>query len=105
MHNSHALTYFAIPIALILAGCRPGEVIEPPDMKAPVELGEPSIQTVEKVVESVGTLKAKEQAILITENEGRLVMGKNADGKRLDEGDYVQKGQLCLLYTSDAADE
>jgi RND family efflux transporter MFP subunit len=66
-------------------------------MKAPVELGEPSIQTVEKVVESVGTLKAKEQAILITENEGRLVMGKNADGKRLDEGDYVQKGQLIAI--------
>lgn len=84
----------AILLASMALGCRPGAVIEPPDMKAPVRLGEVAIQTVEALVKTTGTLKASEQAKLITESEGRLVMGKNGAGERLDEGDEVEAGQL-----------
>ena len=46
------------------------------------------------VVVSCGTLRAKEQAVLMAEAEGRFVMGKNAAGERLDEGDEVKAGHL-----------
>ncbi len=84
----------AVVIVLAVSGCRPGAVIEPPDMKAPVRLGEITPQTVEALVKTTGTLKADEQAQLFTENEGRLLMGKNEAGERLDEGDEVKVGQL-----------
>ena len=75
-------------------GCRQGEVIEPPDMKAPVRIGEVTLQTVEDLVKTTGALKASEEATLLTENEGRLIMGTNDAGVRLDEGDEVVAGQL-----------
>jgi RND family efflux transporter MFP subunit len=81
-------------IALSGVACRPGDVIDPPDMKAPVRVGEVMLETVEAVVKTTGTLKASEQAVLLTENEGRLVVGVNAAGKRLDEGDEVAAGQV-----------
>ena len=81
-------------LASIAAGCRPGEVIDAPDMNAPVRLGEVGRETVEEIVISQGRLKASEQAVLVAENEGRLVMGLNAAGRRLDEGDEVEAGQI-----------
>lgn len=81
-------------LVCVFAGCRQGDIIEPPDMKAPVRLGEVSVQTVEALAITTGTLKAIEKATLLTENEGRLLMGKNAEGERLDEGDEVEKDQV-----------
>ncbi len=75
-------------------GCRPGEVIEPPDMKASVRVGDVTRDTIEAVVTTTGTLKAKEQALVLAESEGRFVMGHNAAGERLDEGDDVEAGQI-----------
>ncbi len=83
------LVVLAIPV-----GCRPGEVINAPDMNAPVRLGEVIRDTVEAVVKSTGTLKPSEQAILVTENEGRLSMGSNEAGERFEEGDEVKAGQV-----------
>ncbi len=80
-------------LAGIASGCRPGDVIDPPDMKAPVRVGEVTLDTIEAVVETMGALKPSEQAVLLTENDGRLLMGRNAEGKRLDEGDEVTAGQ------------
>lgn len=77
----------------MVTGCRPGDVIDPPDMKAPVRVGEVTRETVEALVKTTGTLKANEQAVLLAENEGRFVMGLTAAGKRLDEGDEVVAGQ------------
>lgn len=88
------LLWGAVLLASLGLGCRPGAVIEPPDMKAPVRLGEVTLQTVEALAKTTGTLKANEQAKLITESEGRLVMGRNDAGERLDEGDEVEAGQL-----------
>ncbi len=81
-------------VAVVAIGCRPGEVIEPPDMKAPVRVGDVVRDSIEAVVKTTGTLKAKEQAVLLAECEGRFVMGVNAAGGRLDEGDNVEAGQL-----------
>ena len=81
-------------LASLTLGCRQGVVIDPPNMKAPVRVGEVMRDTVEAVVKTTGTLKASEQAVLRTENEGRLVMGLNAAGERLDEGDEVEAGQI-----------
>jgi len=81
-------------LAAIVTGCRPGEVIEPPDMKAAVRVGDVTRDSIEAVVKTTGTLKAKEQAVVLTECEGRFVMGMNAAGGRLDEGDNVEAGQL-----------
>ena len=86
-------TFSCVLLAGMASGCRPGDVIEPPDMKAPVRVGEVTRDTVEAVVKTTGTLKADEQAVLLTENEGRFTMGLNAAGKRLDEGDKVKAGQ------------
>lgn len=83
----------AAVLTLGALGCRPGEVIEPPDMKAPVRVGEVARATVEAVVKTMGTLKAKEQAALIAESEGRYTRGSNAAGERFAEGDEVAAGQ------------
>jgi RND family efflux transporter MFP subunit len=85
-----------VPCALlagIASGCRPGDVIDPPDMKAPVRVGDVTRDTVESVVKTTGTLKADEQAVLLTESEGRFVMGLKTAGERFDEGDEVKAGQ------------
>jgi RND family efflux transporter MFP subunit len=88
------LLWGALLLASLALGCRPGVVVDPPDMKAPVRVGEVTRDTVEALVKTTGTLKASEQAVLLTENEGRLVMGLNAAGERLDEGDEVNVGQI-----------
>ncbi len=80
-------------LAVAVVGCRPGEVIEPPDLKAPVRVGEVKRDIIEAVVKTIGTLKASEQAVLLAESEGRLVLGKTAEGNRLVEGDAVKAGQ------------
>jgi membrane fusion protein, multidrug efflux system len=85
---------FAV-LAVVATGCRPGDVIEPPDMKAPVRVGEVKRAAIEAVVKTIGTLKASEQAVLLAESEGRLVLGKTAEGNRLEEGDAVEAGQ-CI---------
>ncbi len=84
-------------IAGMMAGCRPGDVIDPPDMKAPVRVGEVTRDTIEALVKTTGALKPNEKAILLAENEGRFVMGLNAAGKRLDEGDEVKAGQTIAV--------
>lgn len=94
MHRFAPYICSVLLIVGLLSGCRSGDVIEPPDMKAPVRLGEITLQPVEALVKATGTLKASEQAVLATENEGRLVMGVNSAGDRLDEGDEVEAGQL-----------
>jgi len=81
-------------VAVVALGCRPGEVISPPDMKAAVRVGDVVRDSIEAVVTTTGTLKAKEQAVVLTECEGRFVMGVNAAGGRLDEGDSVEAGQM-----------
>ena len=87
------MLWSVVLLASMAFGCRQGAVIEPPDMKAPVRLGEVTVRTMEATVKVTGTLKASEQAVLITESEGRLIMGRNAASKRLIEGDEVEAGQ------------
>lgn len=82
-----------IVCAVLALGCRPGEVIEPPDMKAPVRVGEVERAAVELTVKTMGTLKAIEQAALLAESEGRFALGSSAAGKPLREGDEVAAGQ------------
>ncbi len=86
-------------LAGIASGCRPGDVIDPPDMKAPVRVGEVTRDTIEALVKTMGALKASEQAVLLTENDGRFVMGLNEAGRRLDEGDEVTAGQIIAKLT------
>jgi len=85
---------YAVLIIAIAGGCRQGEIIEPPDMKAPVRVGDVTRDTIEAIVKTTGTLKAKEQAVVLAESEGRFVLGKNRAGARLDEGDEVDSGQV-----------
>jgi len=91
---TYNITMCGVLLAGIACGCRPGEVIEPPDMKAPVRVGDVKRSTIEEVVKTTGTLKAKEQAVVLTENEGRLLLQRKADGSPLDEGDEVESGQV-----------
>ena len=81
-------------VAVVAVGCRPGEVISPPDMKAAVPVGDVVRDSIEAVVKTTGTLKAKEQAVVLTEREGRFVMGVNSAAMRLDEGDEIEAGQI-----------
>jgi len=85
---------YSLLLVMLAAGCRPQQAIEPPDMKAPVRVGDVTRGTIEAVVKTTGTLRAKETAVLVTENEGRFVMGRNSAGGRLDEGDMVEAGHI-----------
>ena len=87
------LTISSAVLAVAASGCRPGDVIEPPDMKAPVRVAEVKRDAIEALVRTIGTLKASEQAVLLAESEGRLILGKNAHGNRLEEGDAVKAGK------------
>lgn len=80
--------------ATVAVGCRPGEVISPPDMKAPVRVGEVTLDTVQSVIQSTGTLRASEQVVLRTESEGQFLLGEGAEGERLREGHEVAAGQI-----------
>jgi RND family efflux transporter MFP subunit len=81
-------------VAVVATGCRQGEVISPPDIKAAVPVGDVVRGSIEAVVKTTGTLKAKEQAVVLTEREGRFVMGVNSADVRLDEGDEIEAGQI-----------
>ena len=96
------MLWSVVLLASMAFGCRQGAVIEPPDMKAPVRLGEVTVRTMEATVKVTGTLKASKQAILITESKGRLIMGRNAAGKRLIEGDEVEAGELIAKLRNPA---
>ena len=100
MHRFVIVLISGALLAGIAFGCRSGDVIDPPDMKAPVRVGEVTRDTIEAVVKTMGTLKASEQAVLLTENDGRFVMGLNAAGRRLDEGDEVTAGQIVAELTN-----
>jgi RND family efflux transporter MFP subunit len=91
------MTGVCLVILVAAPGCRKGEAINAPDMNAPVRLGEVMREAVEEIVVTNGTLKASEQAVLVAENEGRLVMGLNAKGERLTEGDVVEVGQIVAI--------
>jgi RND family efflux transporter MFP subunit len=80
--------------------CRPGEVIEPTDLKAPVSIGDVSEETIEDVVRTTGTLRAVEQAVLLTESEGRFTVSCNDNGEPLREGSRVAAKQRIALISN-----
>ncbi len=93
IRSLRVLVYVALFVGVV-SGCREDAAVDAPEMKTPVKVGEVSREAIEALAKTTGTLRAKEQAVLMAEAEGRFVMGKNSAGERLDEGDDVKAGHL-----------
>ncbi len=93
---------FWLPL-LILWGCGAGPSITEVEFRIPVEVDEVTIDTVEDLIVTTGTLRASEGVIVNVETPGFLVLARDADGRRLAEGSTVSKGQLIAEITGEDA--
>jgi multidrug efflux system membrane fusion protein len=85
-----------------LVGCSLEPQVEPVDFRVPVTASEVAVGAVEDVVVATGTLRAAETATLTVETPGLLRVAR-MDGRRLAEGDRVERGDLVAEITGEDA--
>ena len=91
-----------LPLTLALTGCD-GAVNAPQvEFRIPVEVAEVIEATVEDLIVTTGTLRARESIILNVETPGFLEVGRQ-QGQRLAEGDTVIGGTLIAETTGEDA--
>ena len=96
------LGLFAVA-ALPLAACGPAQTDVDVEFRIPVEAVAVATGTVEDLVVATGTLRTREIVRLNIETPGHLQVGRNAQGRRLAEGDEVVAGQTIARVTGEDA--
>jgi len=90
----------------LLLGCQPKVASNPVEFRVPVTVSQTTTQTVEELVITTGTVKAKNVATLDVASEGVLEIAKITDpqsgrSRQLAEGDLVQAGQVIANITGE----
>ncbi len=93
-----ALVLLALPW---IAGCPSPGSQEQIEFRVPVFAREVETGTVEDLIVGTGSLRARETVVLSPETGGRLVLGRNARGRILAEGDRVEAGQTIAEITGE----
>lgn len=92
----------ALVLPLALVGCDGAVTAPPVEFRIPVEVAEVSENTVEDLIVTTGTLRARESVVLSVETPGFLEVGRK-DGLRLAEGDSVAVGTRIAETTGEDA--
>lgn len=88
-------------MVLIVAACAPAPDIQEVEFRVPVTVREVEIGDVEDRVVATGTLRAPEIVSLRADTGGALRVARDANGRRLAEGDRVEVGQLLAEITGE----
>lgn len=86
---------------VLTAGCKPQNTPPQIEFRVPVFAREVGTGDVEDSIVATGTLRASESVSLRTETAGTLVLGRNARGRALAEGDRIQAGTLVAEVTGE----
>lgn len=87
-------------LAGLLVGCQPAKEVAPVEFVVPVTVTKVTSETVEDLIVTTGTVRAKELIKLTVLSSGLLEMGKGEHG-RLAEGDKVSKGLVVAKVTGE----
>lgn len=88
--------------ALLTSACTPDTGEQTVEFKATVTVAEARNGTVEQLLSTTGTVRAREEAKLVAEGTGALRLGRDpATGRRLAVGDAVRRGQLIAIVAAD----
>lgn len=83
---------------LMIAACDSPNIRVEQDIEVPVEVEELTMKSIEKFVETTGTVEAKMEVLLKSESSGYYRLGKNPEtSSPFVLGDFVKKGQV-LVY-------
>lgn len=88
-------------LAVALPACRPRIDEESVEFKVPVSVREVATDSVRDVVRTSGTLRAPETVQLRAETTGELKIARQANGRRIGEGDSVRAGAKIAEITGD----
>ena len=87
----------------LLAACTGPSAPAPPEFRVPVEILEVSIDSIEEVILTSGTLRTKELVEVNNEVPGAIYIASDASGRRLREGSRVASGDLIAQITGEDA--
>jgi membrane fusion protein (multidrug efflux system) len=87
----------------VLAACAPSPDINEVEFRIPVEVADVTTESVEDLIVTTGTLRAREVVTLNIETPGNLLVARDAGGRRLAEGSTVEAGQLVAEVTGEDA--
>jgi RND family efflux transporter MFP subunit len=88
-------------MVLIVAACAPPPDTQEVEFRVPVTVREVEIGDVEDRVVVTGTLRTSETVSLRADTGGVLRVARDANGRRLAEGDRVEAGQLLAEITGE----
>ncbi len=88
---------FTAWLAIALGACQGGQNAADFEFHVPVTVSPVETQTVEDIIEAVGTLRAAAEATLNVESVGVLRIARGADGRRLADGQRVAANQAVAL--------
>lgn len=82
----------AAAVLLFVSGCQKSGPGEAPQPKIPVEVSKVSLQDLAESIDSVGDIKAQEEALIYPKVSGKIIE------KLKEDGSYVRKGEpLCYI--------
>lgn len=99
--TARALAVGLLGVAGMLVGCGGPQTAEEIEFRVPVNVRDVGTGAVEDRIVATGTLRAVERVVLRAETSGALRAGRDANGRRLAEGDRVAAGQLVAEITGE----
>ncbi|MEE2778728.1 MAG: hypothetical protein VYE73_18415, partial [Acidobacteriota bacterium] len=90
-----------IALAAGVWACGPTADTNEVEFRIPVEVADIETGDVEDLIVTTGTLRAREVVTLQIETPGSLLIARDANGRRLAEGDTVKRGQLIGEVTGE----
>jgi len=100
---ARARAFAILALVLALVGCGGGTTENEVEFRIPVEVAEVVTDSVEDLIVTTGTLRAREIVTLRAETPGQLLIARDSAGRRLGEGSSLQKGQLVAEVTGEDA--
>ncbi len=92
--RSLSLVVLLVCISLVLSACNPPTQRPQLDIRTPVYVETVKLGDVEKLVKATGLLRPSEISTESTQIRGRVWIERDENGRRLEEGDEVQQGDI-----------
>ena len=93
----------AVLFACGLTACGGGPASDEVEFLVPVTVEDVARDTVEDSLVATGTLRAAESVVVLVETTGRLEIARRDNGRRLAEGDRVERDQIIGVITGEDA--
>ncbi len=101
MNHATLTSLLLLSVLCLAASCGGGGSETAVEFRVPVRVSAVALGDVEDLIVGTGTLRPLEAVSLTVENSGTLTLGRRADGRRLAEGDRVERGQVIGTVTGE----